>query len=73
MSYYSNDPRLITAKFSSTCSKCKTKIQKGTSVYYWPSSREAFCPTCGDAPYRKFLSSVADEEVYAGTGNPYAC
>jgi len=72
MTRYSNDPRQIVAKFSSICCKCKVKIQKGTNIYYWPSSREVFCEKCGDGPYRQFLSSVADEEVYSGNGNPYA-
>jgi len=64
--------RYSSAKFSSSCSKCKTKIKKGATIYYWPSSREVFCTICGDAPYRQFLSSMADEEVYSGNGNPYA-
>jgi len=72
MSQYKNDPRQITAKFSSSCSKCKTKLLKGSSIYYWPSSREVFCTKCGEGPYRQFLSSAADEDVYNGCGNPYA-
>gem|GEM_PF-329353 len=72
MTRYSNDPRQITAKFSSSCSKCKTKIKKGATIYYWPSSREVFCTCCGDAPYRQFLSSAADDDVCNGIGNPYA-
>jgi len=73
MTCYTNDPRQITAKFSSTCSKCKTKIKKGATIYYWPSSYEVFCTNCGDTPYRQFLSSAAaDEDVYNGTENPYA-
>jgi len=31
MSQYSNDPWQITAKFSSNCSKCNTKIKKGAT------------------------------------------
>jgi hypothetical protein len=27
---------------------------------------------CGEEPFRQFLSSAADEEVYSGQGNPYA-
>ncbi|HZK94533.1 MAG TPA: hypothetical protein VFC67_10025 [Prolixibacteraceae bacterium] len=57
MTNYSNDPWQITAKFSSNCSKCKVKITKGTIIYYWPSSREVFCTSCGDAPYRLPLHS----------------
>jgi len=72
MTRYSKDPRQISAKFSSNCCKCKTRIPKGATIYYWPSSGEVFCSSCGDSPFRQFLSSVADEEVYAGSGNPYA-
>jgi hypothetical protein len=69
MSGYSNDPRQITARFASSCSKCSAKIKKGAEIYYWPSSREVFCIKCGDQPYREFLSSAADEDFYNGTGN----
>ncbi len=72
MNRYSNDPRQITAKFASKCSKCKVVITKGTNVYYWPYNREIMCMSCGDVPYREFLSSAADEEVYSGSGNPFA-
>jgi len=72
MTRYSKDPRQISAKFSSICSKCKTRIPKGATIYYWPSSGEVFCSSCGDTPFRQFLSSAADEEVYSGNGNPYA-
>jgi hypothetical protein len=71
MTRYSKDPRQISAKFSSNCCKCKTRIPKGASIYYWPSSGEVFCSSCGDVPFRQFLSSAADEEVYSGSGNPY--
>jgi len=70
MSQYKNDPRMITARFSSNCSKCKTRISKGTEIYYWPSSREVFCTNCGEEPYRHFLSDAADEDVMNGYGNP---
>ena len=68
---YKNDPRMITAKFTSACSKCGCSIKKGTDIYYWPSDRKVFCLKCGEVPYRQFRSSAADEDVYAGTGNPY--
>lgn len=68
---YKNDPRMITAKFSSSCSKCGCTIKKGTSIYYWPSDRKVYCEKCGEAPYRQFQSSAADEDVFAGIGNPY--
>jgi hypothetical protein len=70
MTRYSKDPRQISTKFSSNCCKCKTRIFKGSTIYYWPSSGEVFCSSCGEVPFRQFLSSAADEEVYAGSGNP---
>ena len=68
---YKNDPRMITAKFNSVCSKCGCSLKKGTDIYYWPSYRKVYCESCGEADYRQFLSWAADEEVYHGTGNPY--
>jgi hypothetical protein len=72
MTRYSKDPKQISTKFSSNCCKCKTRIPKGATIYYWPSSGEVYCSSCGDVPFRRFLSSVVDEEVYAASGNPYA-
>jgi len=72
MNHYKGDPRMIKAKFSSNCSKCKIKILKGSDIYYWPSSHEVFCTRCGEGPYRQFLSSACDEDVYNRSGNPYA-
>lgn len=72
MTRYTNDPRRITAKFVSRCSKCDKRLVKGEDIYYWPSSREVFCTKCGEADYRRFLSDAADEDVYNGCGNPYA-
>jgi len=48
------------------------KLQRGIPIYYWPISREVLCMKCGEEPFRQFLSSAADEEVYSGQGNPYA-
>ena len=72
MTRYSKDPMQITARFSSNCCKCKTVLLKGATIYYWPTSKEVFCTNCGETPFRQFLSSAADEDVYAGSGNPYA-
>jgi len=72
MSRYANDPRMIKAKFTCSCSKCRIKLVKGVNIYYWPSSREVFCMSCGEESYQQFLSSAADEDVYNGCGNPYA-
>jgi len=72
MSRYANDPKMIKAKFTCSCSKCQVRLAKGVNIYYWPSSHEVFCMTCGEESYRQFLSSVADEDVCNGCGNPYA-
>lgn len=72
MNRYTNDPRQVTAKYSSLCSRCKMKLQRGIPIYYWPLSKEVLCMSCGEEPFRQFLTSAADEEVYAGHGNPYA-
>ena len=65
---YKNDPRMITAKFNSVCSKCGCSIKKGTQIYYWPSDRKAYCEKCGEGPYRQFRSEAADEDMINGNG-----
>ena len=64
MKHYSNDPRMIKAKFASNCSKCGTRITKGLDIYYWPSSREVFCLKCGESSFKDFFESAQDEEIY---------
>jgi len=39
MKSYKGDPRRITARFNSSCSKCNTKIAKGATAYYWPYTK----------------------------------
>ena len=72
MPRYANDPRQITAKFTSSCTTCNSTVKKGEQLYYWPSSRKVYCLKCGENDYRRFLSDAADEDVYNGCGNPYA-
>jgi hypothetical protein len=59
---------MITAKFSSACSKCGCTIKKGTNIYYWPSDRKVYCEKCGEVPYRQFQSEAADEDMMNGNG-----
>jgi len=68
-----NDPRHFAARFKCKCANCSTTILKGELAYYWPSSQKVFCLICGAEDFRQFLSSAADEDVYHGCGNPYAC
>lgn len=68
---YKDDPRQIAVRYPSCCAKCQTQLPKGTIAYYWPGTKTLLCPGCGEPEYRSFLSSAADEEVYAGNGNPY--
>ncbi|BBE16278.1 hypothetical protein AQPE_0415 [Aquipluma nitroreducens] len=46
-------------------------MPKGTIAYYWPRTQTLLCSGCGEPEYRSFLSASADEDVYAGNGNPY--
>lgn len=62
MSRYSNDPRQTTSKFPSTCSKCGKPIEKGDTIYYWPSDKSATHEACGDDDFRKFVESAQDED-----------
>ncbi|MBW6491884.1 MAG: hypothetical protein K0B15_11900 [Lentimicrobium sp.] len=72
MSTYKNDPRLLITRYESVCMTCGCKIPKGKQAYYWPRLKDVYCLPCGEQDYLDFLSSAADEEVYNGSGNPFA-
>lgn len=56
-----NDPREMTAKFTSHCKKCGKVIERGTPIIYWPIGKIAQHEECGREDYRQFLDQVADE------------
>jgi RNase P subunit RPR2 len=66
-----NDPRPIKIRFTTQCKKCGVKLTPGVQAYYWPSDRKLLCLNCGEEDFKQFLSSIADEDVFNGTGNPY--
>ena len=66
MSQYRNDPRQITAKFSSSCHSCGKKIEKGEQIIYWPLTKKAGHLRCDEADFRKSLESFEDEDRYNG-------
>ena len=68
---YKDDPRQIAVRYPCNCAKCQTRLPKGALAYYWPRTRTLLCCGCGEPEYRSFLSSTADEDVYAGKGNPF--
>jgi len=67
---YKDDPRQIVVRYPSCCAKCQTRLPKGTVAYYWPRTQTLLCDGCGEPEYRSFFSASADEDVYAGNGNP---
>ena len=62
MPKYSLDPRWMTARFSSTCSKCDQPIAKGADIFYYPNGKRALCKTCGDDVSREFAAMAFDED-----------
>jgi RNase P subunit RPR2 len=66
-----NDPCPIKIRFTTQCKKCGVKLTPGVQAYYWPSDRKLLCLNCGEEDFKQFLSSVADEDIFNGTGNPY--
>jgi hypothetical protein len=71
MKHYKGDPRWIRAKFNSRC-RCGKQIRTGDEILYWPYNRSVQCETCGSPAWQRFLSEAADEDVYNGSGGPYA-
>ena len=73
MKKYFNDPRPITVRYQGSCAECGKTLKRGSEAYYWPSDGKIYCIFCGESEYRQFLSAAADEAVYNGIGNPFAC
>jgi hypothetical protein len=71
MKSYKGDPKWIRARFNSTC-RCGKQIRAGEDILYWPYNRSLQCHNCGEPAWQRFLSEAADEDVYNGSGNPYA-
>ena len=63
MPRYPRDPYWLTAKFNSTCPKCKETIKKGQQAFYYPSTRECYCQkdSCGGNASREFTAAAEDE------------
>ena len=51
--------------------KCQVRLPRGTVAYYWPQTRTLLRSDRGKQECRSFLSAAADEDVYAGVGNPF--
>jgi len=42
MTRYSNDPKIITARFESTCKETNKTISKGEKCLYYPSDKSVY-------------------------------
>lgn len=65
------DPFPLKVRYKCKCAKCNAVLMTGVDAFYYPATRQMFCISCGIDEYNQFLSSVFDESVYAGTGNPF--
>ena len=59
-----NDPSQIKVRYTGKCATCGVTLPKGVNAYYWPIGRALYCLSCGDQPYREFLLSIQDEDMY---------
>ncbi len=64
--YYSGDPYWLTAKFMSTCTRCKAGINKGEKIFYYPRTKDVYCSEegCGHAESASFEAAAQDEYFY---------
>ena len=65
---YSRDPFWLNAKFGSTCKKCMKMIKTGDKIFYYPSTKSAYCSECGKYAEKDFLRCVEME-----TGSLMGC
>lgn len=62
-SYYSRDPRWLTARFPSTCKECGETVRKGQKAFYFPATKAIFCRTCGQPHSARFEAERFDEDM----------
>jgi len=58
---YSRDPHWLSAKFGSSCKKCGNHIKTGDRIFYYPSTKSAYCEICGKSAERDFIRCVEME------------
>jgi len=63
MPKYQGDPRWITTKFDSKCSRCSQPIKRGEEGFYYPNGRKMLCKAnaCGEQASREFACAAQDE------------
>lgn len=71
MMRYKDGPRQIAVRYSNSCERRQVRLPRGTVAYYSPPTRTLLRSDCRESEFRSFLSAVADEEAYAGKGNPF--
>ena len=66
--HHAGDPRWITAKFNSNCSRCGLPIVKGSLIWYYPGPKYVMCerPDCGKQAAEDFRAAAHDEEILSG-------
>ena len=67
--YYNNDPRVIQAKFNTSCAETGKPIKKGQECVYYPSSKQCFSLDSKQAQeFREYMSDLNMGYNYAEGG-----
>ena len=64
MEHYKGDPYWTQSRYPSTCRACKTEIQRGSQIFYYPNGKNVYCESCGESAYRDFMACAQDEGTY---------
>ena len=64
MKRQNNDPSWLTVGYSGRCSKCKDRLRKGTTAYYFPKGKTTLCADCGSVAFLAYLMCNTDEAVF---------
>lgn len=67
-STYAADPKLLTARFDSTCGwkGCPNAVRKGDEAMYYPKGKVIYCPTHTRIEWPKFEAAAMDEDFMNG-------
>jgi hypothetical protein len=58
-----SDPHWTTARFASACVKCRKRIARGDTIFYYPLSKEVYCEDCGKPEAAATSAAIFDEDM----------
>lgn len=60
-----NEPKILTARYTSNCNKCNALINPGDKMIYWPEQKHNYHASCGREAYQNFWYALLIKAIIA--------